>query len=167
MTEMQEMTRLVRRLVWFAACALAFIAATVAGFYLLERRAQQAFTQTREVSRIGRTAAALATDRETGIRGYQLTHNQISLVPEVIGRAQLPPKLDSLAALTRSSPARRENVHAIATALTRWENKFAEPAISGEISGANALAGKPLFDQVRTAFAAFVAASERQLSRDE
>src|SRR6266550_3192043 len=167
MTEMQEMTRLVRRLVWFSVGALAFIAATVAGFYLLERRAQQAFTQTREVSRISRTAAALATDRETGIRGYLLTHDQTSLVPEVIGRAQLPPKLDSLAALTSSDPAQGENVHAIATALTRWENEFAQPAISGEISGANALAGKPLFDHVRTAFDAFVAATEQQLSRDE
>ncbi len=167
MTEMQEMTRLVRRLVWFSVGALAFIAATIAGFYLLERRAEQAFTQTREVSRIGRTAAALATDRETGIRGYQLTHNQTSLVPEVIGRAQLPPKLDSLAALTESNPAQRENVHAITTALTRWENEFAQPALSGEISGGNALAGKPLFDQIRTGFAAFVGASERQLSRDQ
>ena len=167
MTEMQEMTRLVRRLVWFSVGALAFIAATVAGFYLLERRAEQALTQAQELSRIGRIAAALATDRETGIRGYQLTHNQTSLVPEVIGRAQLPPKLDSLAALTKSNPAQRENVRAIATALTRWENEFAQPALSGKISGENALAGKPLFDQVRTAFAIFVAASERQLSREE
>src|SRR6267378_2596604 len=167
MTEMQEMTRLVRRLVWFSVGALAFIAATVAGFYLLERRGEQALTQARELTRIGRTAAALATDRETGIRGYQLTHNQTSLVPEVIGRAQLPPKLDSLAALTKSNPAQRENVHAIATALARWENEFAQPALSGEVSGENALAGKPLFDQVRTAFATFVAATEQQLSRDE
>src|ERR1700693_2297208 len=123
MTERQEMTRLLRRLVWFSVGALALVGATIAGFYVLQQRAEQAFVQTREVTRIGRTAAALATDRETGIRGYQLTHDQTSLVPEVVGRAQLPHILDSLAALTRSDPAQRERVRAIATALTRWDNE--------------------------------------------
>lgn len=166
MSEMQEMTRLLRRLVWFSVAALAFIGATVAGFYLLQQRAQQAFARTREVTRIGRTAAALATDRLAGIRGYELTHDQILLVREAVARAQLPHKLDSLAALTRSDLAQRERVRAIVTALTRWDNEFALPAMSGEVSGKSMLAGKPLFDGVRTAFDAFVAASEQQLRRD-
>jgi PAS domain S-box-containing protein len=166
MMEMKEMTRLLRRLVWFSVGALAFIGATVAEFYLLELRAQQAFVRTREVTRIGRTAAALATDRVAGIRGYELTHDQISLVQEGVARAQLPHKLDSLAALTSSDLAQRERVRAIVTALTRWDNEFALPAMSGEVSGKSMLAGKPLFDKVRTAFDAFVAASEQQLRRD-
>jgi PAS domain S-box-containing protein len=166
MSEMQEMTRLLRRLVWVSVGALATVAATVAGFYLLDQRAQQAFLQTREISRIGRTAAALATDRSAGIRGYLLTRDQMSLVYEAIARAQLPYKLDSLAALTRSDPAQRERVRAIATALTRWDNEFAQPAISGEVIGKSTLAGMTLFGEVRTAFDAFLAASERDLRRD-
>jgi PAS domain S-box-containing protein len=163
---MQEMTRLLRRLVWLSVGALAFIGASVAGFYVLQERAQQTFVRTREVARVARTAAALATDRETGIRGYQLTHDQNSLVPEVVGRAQLPHKLDSLATFTRSDPGQRERLRAIVTALTRWDKEFAQPAISGEVSGKRMLAGKPLFDEVRTAFDAFGAASERELRRD-
>lgn len=166
MTEMQEMTRLLRRLVWFSVGVLAFIGVTVAGFYPLQRRAQQDFARTREVIRIGRTAAALATDRLAGIRGYELTHDQHSLARDAVARGQLPHELDSLTALTRSGPAQRERVRTIAIALARWDNEFAQPAMRGEVGGKSMLAGKPLFDEVRNAFDAFDAAEERQLRRD-
>jgi PAS domain S-box-containing protein len=166
MPETQEMTRLLRRLAWWSLAALLMVGATVGGFFLSQGRAQRAFTQKREISRIGRTAAALATDRETGIRGYQLTHDQKSLVPEIIGRARLPGKLDSLAALTSSDSANVRRVKAISTALQRWEREFAEPAIRGEIRGDSMLAGKPQFDQVRAAFDTFLAVSEADLLRE-
>ncbi|MDP9204525.1 MAG: ATP-binding protein [Gemmatimonadota bacterium] len=70
MAEMLEMTRLLRRLVWFSFAGLVLITTTMGGGFVLEQRAQQRFLEKREVSRIGRTAAALATDRETGIREY-------------------------------------------------------------------------------------------------
>jgi two-component system, cell cycle sensor histidine kinase and response regulator CckA len=166
MPETLEMTRLLRRLIWFSLGALLLVGATVGGFFLSQGRAQRAFTQKREISRIGRTAAALATDRETGIRGYQLTHDQKSLVPEIIGRARLPGKLDSLAALTSSDSANVRRVQAISTALERWETEFAEPAIRGEVRGDSMLAGKPQFDQVRAAFDTFLSASEADLLRE-
>jgi PAS domain S-box-containing protein len=166
MSEMQEMTRLLRRLIWFSVIALAIVGATVAGFYPVQRRAQQAFAQTREVIRISRTAAALASDRLAGVRGYELTHDQVSLVREGVARAQLPRKLDSLTALTRLGPAQRARVRAIAIALARWDNEFAQPAMRGEVGGKSMLAGKPLFDDVQKAFDAFNAAEERQLRLD-
>src|SRR6266550_4531343 len=99
MAEMLEMTRLLRRLVWFSVATLAIVTATLGGSYALERGAQERYLETREVSRIARSAAALATDRETGIRGYVLTHDQKSLIPDLIARTQLPHKLDSLKTL--------------------------------------------------------------------
>jgi PAS domain S-box-containing protein len=166
MVETFEMTRLLRRLVWFSLAALVLIAGTMGAFYILERDARDAFLETREVARIARTSAALATDRETGIRGYQLTHHQSSLVPEVVGRAQLPPKLDSLAFLTSSDSAQSNRVRAIRASLEKWEREFAEPALQGALTGNSVLAGKPLFDQVRAAFAEFLTASEQQLLRE-
>jgi PAS domain S-box-containing protein len=165
MAEMLEMTRLLRRLVWFSVAALVVVTATLGGSYALERGAQERYLETREVSRISRSAAALATDRETGIRGYVLTHDEKSLGPERIARLQLPHKLDSLTALTRSDSLHAERVRAIASALDRWEKGFAEPALSGVASGLPLLAGKQLFDDVRGAFDAFLAGIEEQLRR--
>jgi PAS domain S-box-containing protein len=166
MAEMQEMTRLLRRLVWFSVAALALIAGTSVVFFILERDAREAFFEKREVSRIARTAAALATDRQTGIRGYQLSQDQKYLAPEHVGRAQLPLKLDSLATLTSSDPGQSERVRAIASALDRWERGFAAPALTGVTSGLPMLAGKQLFDEVRSAFQAFLTASEEDLQRE-
>jgi PAS domain S-box-containing protein len=157
------MTRLLRRLTWFSVAALLLIAATVDAFYVLQSRAQTKLLAAREVSRLGRSAAALATDRETGIRGYKLTGDQNSLVPEIIGKAQLPPKLDSLTRLTSSSPLQQQRVQAVRAALGRWEREFAEPTLRGNLPVANGLAGKPLFDEVRAAFDAFVAHTELDL----
>ncbi len=166
MAETQELTRLLRRFVRSAVAALVVVGATVAAFYIVQRDAQRDYERTREIARIARTAAALATDRETGVRGYQLTHNQTSLVPEVIARTQLPPKLDSLASLTAANPAQHARVGAIAAALKRWEDTYAEPAITQEIQGGSMLAGKPLFDDVRRNFADFLASSEQQLASE-
>lgn len=164
MPETLEMTTLLRRLVWFSVAAFALIAGTSGALFILERDAREAFFEKREVSRIARSAAALATDRQTGIRGYELTRNQALLAPEIIGRAQLPHKLDSLAALTASDQAQAKRVAAITTAVARWENDFAKPALSGVASGQR-LADKPAFDEVRATFQAFLAASEEELQR--
>jgi PAS domain S-box-containing protein len=166
MADMQEMTRLLRRLIWLSLAAFLLMGTTVGGFFLMGQRAQRSFIQKREISRIGRSAAALATDRETGIRGYQLTHDQQSLVPEVIGRAQLPAKLDSLGKLSPPDPAHTRRVQAIAATLHRWENEFADPALRGEIRGDSMLAGKAQFDQVRAAFRDFLDVSEAELQRE-
>jgi CHASE3 domain sensor protein len=166
MAEMQMMTRLLRRLTWWSLGALLIVSGTVAGFFVLQDRAQQAFMREREIGRIARTTAALATDRETGIRGFQLTHDQKSLVPEIIARAQLPSLLDSLASLTKSDPSSSNNLQAISVALSRWDEDFAEPAIFGEIQGGSMLAGKPQFDRVRAAFQTFLSTSESNVRRE-
>jgi PAS domain S-box-containing protein len=157
------MTRLVRRLVWFSVAAVVLIAGTRGWFFLVERDAQNAFLETREVSRIARTAAALATDRETAIRGFLLTGDPASLARDAIARSQLPPKLDSLARATASDSAQAQRVRAISAAIERWERGFAAPAETRGTLQNGTLAGKPLFDEVRAAFAVFLSAIEQQL----
>ncbi|HEY8793847.1 MAG TPA: ATP-binding protein [Gemmatimonadaceae bacterium] len=166
MADRIELTGHLRRLLYVSLGAVLLLGVTVASFFFSTRRVQLVLTREREVARIGRAAAALATDRETGIRGYQLTRDQRSLVPELVGRIQLPPKLDSLRRLTRSDPARASAVEAISVALERWEKEFATPAMDGQVSGASMLAGKPLFDQVRAAFDGFLTGDVADLERD-
>lgn len=166
MSETQEMTRLLRRLVWGSVVALAIIGGTVGAFYLLQRDAEKDFARTGEVIRVGRSAHALAIDRLAGVRAYELTHDRISLARAAVAEVQLPRELDSLLALTRSDPPQRERVRAIRASLARWESEFAQPAIRGEIGGGDLLAGKTLFDEVRAAFDAFFATDEQQLRRD-
>jgi PAS domain S-box-containing protein len=162
MARTRQLTALIQRLVAFAIVGVLLIAVTVALFYAVEDRAQQTFFAKRELSRLARSAAALATDRETGVRGYQLTGNQQSLAPELVGRPQLRAKLDSLAAARSDQPGHATRLQAVSAALARWEKTVADPAINGEPPTVP-LAGKPAFDEVRAAFNDFIAASEADL----
>lgn len=140
--------------------------ATVGGFFLFQERAQLAFMHERETRRIAGTAVTLVTDRETGILDYELTHDQKSLVPEIVARVQLPSLLDSLATLTKSNPENSDRFKAISVALNNWEKHFAEPAVLGSVKGIGTLNGKLQFDQVRAAFETFLAVSESDVRRE-
>jgi PAS domain S-box-containing protein len=160
------MTALVRRLLAFSAAGVGVVAATVALIYSFQQRASKDLSDARTISRLGRTAAALATDRETGIRGYLLTHQPSSLVPDSIGKAHLPGLLDSLDRLTRDQPALAAHVRAAQHALAKWDSAFATPAVSGQlINESRTLAGKPLFDVARSNFDQLVSDSEVEFRR--
>ena len=164
MAELSDMTRLLRRLIWFSVAALVLIAATVGALYQLQTSAQDKLMQTREISRLARVAAALATDRETGLRGYEITHDTKSLVPDIIGRAELPSRLDSLRTMTSSNRTQANQVKAAEAALNDWETGFARPTANGEKS-TSALAGQPLFDRVRAAFESLISDAEGELQQ--
>ncbi|MEX2109053.1 MAG: ATP-binding protein [Gemmatimonadaceae bacterium] len=166
MIDTHDMTKLIRRLSWFAACALLVIAATVSSLYVLQVRTLRDLEQAREYARIARNAAALATDRETSIRGYLLTRDEKSLVRDLVTKTQLPKLLDSLATMAASDRVRVARLRHATDALSRWDREFAEPAESGRLTGAGApLAGKPLFDVVRARFAAVVIAADARFAR--
>jgi PAS domain S-box-containing protein len=167
MIDAPNMTTLLRRLSWFAAGAIAIIAATVASIYVLERRTMYDLAQNREFGRIARTAASLATDRETSVRGYLLTRDQKSLVRDAIGRSQLPDVLDSLQALAAGDNTRTERVRGAIAALGRWDRRFATPAVNGSLTPEGAtLAGKPFFDEVRAHFGAIITEGEQTFARN-
>ncbi len=154
----------VRRAFVLATIALAGIALTVVLLTALLQSASAWVAHSRELSRIARAARALALDRETGLRGYLLTGDRASLAPAIAAQMPLRERLDSLAALTTDKPAQHARALAIAAALDAWEREVAMPALASPKAARGIavldLAGKPQFDAVRRAFAAFIATEE-------
>ena len=155
----QQVLTLLHRVSWIAALALVGIAVTVALLHLAHRGSKRWVLHSREVARLAREARALATDRETGIRGYLLSRDSLSLAPEFTARPRLTVALDSLRELTRDNPAQQRRAEAVRDALGRWDNAFAAPALR-QAQRTDPLAGKALFDSVRAALAAFTAAED-------
>jgi PAS domain S-box-containing protein len=163
----KETSSLLRRAFWIAGLALVGIAVTLGVLDAARARTEGWVLRSREVSRLARQALTLAIDRETGIRGYLLTGDLRSLEPEVAARAQLPRKLDSLAAMTADNPAQRRRALMAREAVGRWDREFATPALAQPDrrtarteAEPNGLAGKALFDDVRSSFTTFLAAED-------
>ncbi|AHG90499.1 PAS sensor protein [Gemmatirosa kalamazoonensis] len=139
-----------------------------------QRRSESWVRHSREVARGARQAERLAVDRETAVRGFLLTGNALTLAPELAARRALPELLDSLGEMTRDDAGQQRRLAAIRGAIARWDREFAEPALArGAASSPPStpstpsqadvrarLAGKPLFDEVRAAFDAFVRAED-------
>jgi signal transduction histidine kinase len=126
---------------------------------------QDAWAQhSRDVIRIARRVQLLALDRETGVRGFLLTGDSATLAPDLGARIPLRAALDSLVEATSDNPQQRRRALAYAAAIARWDSTFAAPALAqGRRSGLAAeaafgsggLAGKLLFDDIRTRFSEF------------
>ena len=153
-----------------AGLALVAIAVTAAGLTLAERRAASWVLHGREVARLARNALTLAVDQETGLRGYLLTRDPVSLAPDVAARARLAPTLDSLVAATADNPTQQARARAIRDALTRWDRAYRTPLVAGADArvptpsgvsvATRAQQGKPLFDAFRAQVATFLEAEE-------
>ncbi|MEO8908708.1 MAG: ATP-binding protein [Gemmatimonadaceae bacterium] len=157
------MKLLLRRLLWFSVGALLITALTSVAFDGVRSRTEHEIQQEREGLRLSREAAALATDRETGIRGYLLTHSPISLAPEVRARQLLPPILDSIRMLSPNDATARARVDSVRNAISHWEKGFASLALREDaLPGGGTLAGKGLFDNIRVQFQALIGSQERQ-----
>jgi PAS domain S-box-containing protein len=160
-----------RRAFTLGTVALVAVALTLAGLGAMHRSTQGWVLKTREVIRIANEARALTADRETGLRGFLLSGHEVSLEPHVAARPLLRVKVDSLISMTRPGTAGNEQAKAIASAIRLWETGYAEPTLArarkpGYVSTAEAdLAGKALFDNVRTAFDSFQRFEERLYER--
>jgi PAS domain S-box-containing protein len=158
-----------RRAFFIGVAGIVAIGLTVVGLSALDHHVLASMYQSREITRETREAHRLAEDRETGLRGFLLTGKEISLAPEIEGRRKLKPKLDSLLTLTRGSAARQDRALAISRAVARWERGYLIPALADSAearkSSAVNLAGKELFDSVRSAFDSFLSAEERLYSQ--
>jgi PAS domain S-box-containing protein len=162
-----ETRSLVRRLFWIASLALLGVAATFGVLDTTRARTERWVHHSREVARLARHAQTLAIDRETSIRGYLLTRDLRSLAREVETRPQLPRKLDSLVAMTSDNPVQRRRALTARDAVDRWQREFATPALAQSDPRSSraaidtaGLAGKALFDDVRSAFTAFIEAED-------
>jgi signal transduction histidine kinase len=159
--------RRLRRGVALAIAGVVITAATLVVAVVVSREADSWAAHSRELSRIAREVGALARDRETGIRGYLLTGDRRSLQPDSAAAEPLRAALDSLVALTADNPSQQRRARRLTAAIARWDEQFASPVRRGDRSlpggasaSATALAGKPLFDEVRQALADFLSAEE-------
>ena len=165
-----QVVPLLRRTFWVSLVATAVIGVTVVAVTLAQRDASREADQSREIVRKARRAQLLALDRETGVRGYLLSGDSSSLAPDISARVPLQATLDSLVLLTANEPAQHRRARAFADAVARWDSTFATRAIeerarrgAGRVAeqfGVGGLAGKLLFDDIRTRFHEFEAEEE-------
>ena len=158
-----------RRAFWIGAGALVALALTFALLSWLNHRGLELVLESQLTGRVAREARSLALDRETAIRGYLLSRQQVSLVPEIAARAPLKAKLDSLVMLSRGNASQQDRARSVRSAVDRWERGWAsivlDPANSKvAFSAREALAGKELFDSIRSAFSSFLAGEQRIFS---
>jgi PAS domain S-box-containing protein len=166
MLDTQNMTKLIRRLSWFALSAVVVIGGSVGALFMVQTSALEDLAAAREFARVARVTASQATDRETSVRGYLITGDDKSLLRNNIGKAQLPGSLDSMAAMAASDKTQSARVRAAADALARWDLEFATPAAEGRLSAESAiLAGKPLFDVVRSRFDTLIGGADARFER--
>jgi PAS domain S-box-containing protein len=161
----QTMFRL-RRAFWIGAGALTAVALSFVFLAWLNRQDFKLVLESQETTRIAREARSLAIDRETGIRGYLLTRQEASLAPELAARGPLKAKLDSLVLKTSSNASQQDRAVAVRTAVERWNRGWAQPALATAEPAAifdtqNDLAGKELFDSIRSAFQSFLSGEQR------
>ena len=156
---------LLRRSFWISFVAIAAIVVSVIAVAIAQSK-QDAWAQhSRNVIRIARRAQLLALDRETGVRGFLLTGDSTTLAPDREARVPLRAALDSLVEGSSDNPQQQRRALAYAAAIARWDSTFAAPALAQRqragvgaetvAFGPGSLAGKLLFDDIRTRFSEF------------
>ena len=102
---------------------------------------------------------SLITDEETGLRGYETTHDPVFLEPFHAAEARLPAVLQGRLAEARSDE-RRNQLSALITQYDTWHQGFALPIIATIGAGGQTndvdlnLAGKRQMDEIRSRIAA-------------
>jgi PAS domain S-box-containing protein len=154
---------LARGLFRYAAGALVALALTVGALDWLARRFDRELRRSGEVVRVARQAYEMALDREAAVRGYLLTRDSSSLVPELVARLPLAIAVDSLAVLAENDPAQSERTSTIRAAINRWANVFVFPTLREPDRARRKqaeLIGNTLFETVRWSFMNLLAAEE-------
>ena len=158
-----------RRAYKLGAYGVVVIALTIGALGSLDRAVLDASYRSRELTKLARHARLLAVDRETSVRGFLLTGNPRSLEPEIAARQALPAMLDSMVRITSRNPSRRDRAESVRRAMHQWERAYLTPVLADaagkKVSERYSLAGKELFDAVRSAFASFIGAEEKLYQR--
>jgi signal transduction histidine kinase len=104
-----------------------------------------------------RDIAKAYVDQETGQRGFLLTGDPTLLEPYESGQDQAGQLREQLGRLLADDPAGQDLLRALDDAAAAWTGQVAEPEIAARRAGpvaldqlsAMAMAGEPLFDQLR------------------
>ena len=156
-----------KRAFWLGGGALVAVGLTFALLYWLNNRSVEWVVESQAITRTAREARTLAAERHAAVRGYLLSHQQVSLAREFSARAPLKAKLDSLVLLTRRHISQNDRARAVRSAVERWETGWVMPALEPGQSHAVAeeaaadLAGQALFESIRGAFDSFLAGEMR------
>jgi len=122
---------------------------------------------------------SLATDMETGMRGYLLTGQDEYLVPYELGEKQLFASLEDLRKMVGSKPQLEKQLQEISHTITTWEDEVVHPMIKlrrkiGNAKTMDDLAdlvaegrGKDYVDQFRKVMADFKAEEEQLMARQK
>jgi PAS domain S-box-containing protein len=116
--------------------------------------------------RLAREARQLTDERNAAIRGYLISHREVLLASEFSAREPLKTKLDSLVRLSADNASQRDRAIAVRAAINRWDRGWARPALdpalrTADVTVRDSLAGKELFDSIRSAFESFLAGQQR------
>ncbi len=97
----------------------------------------------------------LIVDQETGLRGYEVTHDLRLLQPYLNAQAKFPETFRKRRELAATNPARQKALDALRSAHDTWEQSFASPLISTIQAGGDTndvalnYQGKLLMDEIR------------------
>ncbi len=149
--------------------ALVLVGLTFVWLFWLSSRSVEWVMETERTRRMAIEARNHAVDRNASIRGFLLSKQQVSLGPELIARAPLAALIDTLLVITEGNESQHDRVKTIAQSIERWERGWAMPALAtantDSATGHTALAGKELFDSIRSAFDSFLAGESRIYTR--
>ena len=101
------------------------------------------------------TIEQLIVDEETGLRGFETTHDPRLLQPYLDASARLPNAFDKRRTLAATNPARQAALDALRNAHETWQQGFARPVIATIQAGGKTndvtlnYQGKVLMDDVR------------------
>ncbi|HEX6575443.1 MAG TPA: PAS domain-containing protein, partial [Gemmatimonadaceae bacterium] len=162
----QRFLRKLNRAFWTGMGAVVGVGLTLALLAWLNHRSVALILESQTIARLARESKALTVDRATSINGYLLSHQDVSLVPELTARAPLKAKIDSLLLLSRGNASQQDRARSIRSAIVRWERGWVIPALAADSDsradlGREMLAGKELFDSIRAAFDSFLAGQQR------
>jgi diguanylate cyclase (GGDEF)-like protein/PAS domain S-box-containing protein len=150
-----QMLRFSRNLFGLAALALVAIAATVGAMYVLHEGTSSWVSESRELSRLARTAYVLTVERELSrIDGERSRPDGAALSLERQG-SRLAQVMDSLVKVGGHSPERADRINAIKDAEVRWLHVQVGASDAG-MSDRHAAIAKKRFDVLRTRLALFV-----------
>jgi signal transduction histidine kinase/DNA-binding response OmpR family regulator len=114
----------------------------------------------------------LAVDMETGMRGYDLSHQASFLGPYNLASIKLPLLLNNLRAYASDSPTQLEQIDLLESRISEWQQTIADPRIRAIHEGrlpaltlTELEEGKSLFDSIRATVEEIKAAEQMALAR--
>ena len=154
-----QMLRFSRNLFGLAALALVAIAATVGAMYVLHEGTSSWVSESRELSRLARTAYVLTVERELSLIDDATSRpDAVALSIERSG-ATLGTIVDSLVRNGGKSPERASRIRGIEDARKRWLEVDTGPR-HDELKDRRTSVEKKRFDVLRTRLALFVLAED-------